>query len=74
MVLRRRKIYTVSFTTSDPMCPHCRGDLLRSRIYPHGSDTDGVVYMARVCRNEGMWFGRAVDGSWSVSVLPLNMN
>lgn len=69
-----RKIYTVSFTTTDPMCPQCGGDLRRSRSHPHGSDTNGVVYMARECRGEEMWFGRAVDGSWSVSVTPLNMN
>ena len=56
------------------MCPVCRGDLLRSRIHPHGADADGVVYMARICRNQALMFGRAVDGSWSVPVVPLKLD
>jgi hypothetical protein len=65
---------TLSFTTSDPMCPQCGGDLRRSRLLPHGEDADGAVYMARFCRTEGLMFGRAVDGTWSVPVTGTRFN
>jgi hypothetical protein len=56
------------------MCPHCGGDLRRSRLLPHGEDAEGAVYMARFCRTEGLMFGRAVDGSWSVPVTGIDFN
>jgi hypothetical protein len=64
----------VTFTTTDPMCPRCGGDLRRSGVYPHGADADGVVYMARFCRTQALMFGRAPDGSWTIPVTPLNVN
>jgi hypothetical protein len=49
-------------------CPLCDGELHRSRLQPHGEDTDGVIYMARLCPTQGLMFGRAADKSWSVPV------
>jgi hypothetical protein len=57
-----------SFTTTDSACAQCGGELRRSRLLPHGEDVDGIVYLARFCQDEGLMFGRAVDGSWSVPV------
>jgi hypothetical protein len=65
---------TLSFPTVDPMCPRCGAELRRSPLLPHGEDLDGVVYMARFCRDEGMMFGRATDGSWSVPVTGIDFN
>jgi hypothetical protein len=50
------------------MCPQCGGDLRRSRLLPRGEGADGAVYMARFCRSEGLMFGRAMDGTWTVPV------
>lgn len=58
----------------DTLCPRCGGDLLRSSNYPHGRDPDGAIRKARMCQNDDLYFGQAFDGSWSVSVEPLNMN
>jgi hypothetical protein len=63
---------TLSFSTVDPMCPQCGGDLRRSRLLPHGEDVYGVVYMARFCRDQGLMWGRAADGSWTVPVSGIN--
>jgi hypothetical protein len=65
---------TLSFSTVDPLCPRCGGELRRSPLLPHGEDLNGVVYMARFCRDEGMMFGRATDGSWSVPVTGIDFN
>jgi hypothetical protein len=70
----RRRDATLSFTTTNPTCPQCGGDLRRSRLVPHGEDADGVVYMARLCRAQGLMFGRAVDGSWTIPVSGINFN
>jgi hypothetical protein len=54
------------------MCPQCGGDLRRVRLLPHGADADGVVYMARVCKSQELFFGRSADGSWSIPVTPMH--
>jgi hypothetical protein len=69
-----REICTVAFTTSDPMCPQCGGDLRRVRLFPHGADEDGVVYMARICRTQSLYWGRSTDGTWSVPVTPMHFH
>jgi hypothetical protein len=56
------------------LCPRCGSDLLRSSRYPHGRDFDGVIRKARLCQKDNLYWGQAFDGSWSVSVEPLNMN
>lgn len=55
----RRQDGTLSFTTTDPMCPQCGGDLRRYKLNPHGEDVDGVIYVARICSDQGLMFGRA---------------
>jgi hypothetical protein len=64
---------SVTLTTSDPMCPSCGADLCRVRLLPHGADSDGVVYLARMCRNQKIFFGRSADGSWSIPVTPTHI-
>jgi hypothetical protein len=61
-----------SSMTTDPMCPQCGGDLVRVRTQHHGSDADGTIRMIRRCRNEGLFFGRDGDGSWSIPATPLD--
>jgi hypothetical protein len=56
------------------LCPRCGSDLLRSPNYPHGLDSDGAIRKARMCQRDDLYFGQAFDGSWSVSVEPLNIN
>ncbi len=58
----------------DARCPQCGSDLLRSPLYPHGCDSGGAVRKARMCHEDDLYFGRASDGSWSISVTPLNVN
>jgi hypothetical protein len=65
--------FIVTFTTTDPYCPDCGADLRRSRAYPHGFDSEGAVYLARICPRQALFFGRAIDGSWSVPVTPLHV-
>ena len=65
---------TLSVSTGGLMCPRCGGELRRSSLLPHGEDMNGVVYVARFCRDEGMMFGRATDGSWSVPVNGIDFN
>jgi hypothetical protein len=55
-------------------CPWCGSDLLRSSNYPHGRDSDGAIRKARMCQKHDLYFAQAFDGSWSVSVEPLNIN
>jgi hypothetical protein len=56
------------------LCPRCGSVLLRSALYPHGRDPDGAIRKARVCQKDDLYFGQMADGSWSLSVVPLNMN
>jgi hypothetical protein len=60
--------------TDNPLCPECGSDLLRSSRYPHGRDSGGAVRKARMCQKDDLYFGQASDGSWSISVTPLNIN
>lgn len=60
--------------TENPLCPQCGSDLLRSSLYPHGRDSGGAVRKARTCQKDELYFGQASDGSWSISVAPLNIN
>ena len=60
--------------TENPLCPECGSDLHRSPLYPHGCDLGGAVRRARMCQNDDLYFGLASDGSWSISVTPLNIN
>jgi hypothetical protein len=39
-------------------------------MYPEGISADGALYPAKTCRTEGLWFGRATDGSWSIPITP----
>jgi hypothetical protein len=56
------------------LCPRCGGELLRSSNFPHGRDSDGAIRKARMCQRDDLYFGQASDGSWSVSVAPVNIN
>ncbi len=40
-------------------------------MYPQGEAGDGTVLAAKACRMEGLWFGKAPDGSWTVPLTPL---
>jgi hypothetical protein len=62
----------VSPTINVPACPRCGKDLLSSKVYPRGTSAEGVYYVAKACRNQGLWFGKAPDGSWTVPLRPLN--
>jgi hypothetical protein len=39
-------------------------------MYPEGTSADGTTYQVKTCRVEGLWFGRADDGSWSIPLTP----
>jgi hypothetical protein len=54
-------------------CPDCGGELRRSKLYPHGTDPDGVVRKAMVCEEQELSFGLASDGTWSIAVTPFNL-
>jgi hypothetical protein len=60
--------------TENPLRPECGSDLLRSPLYPHGRDSGAAVRKARMCQWDDLYFGQASDGSWSISVTPLNIN
>jgi hypothetical protein len=60
--------------TENPLCPQCGSDLLRSPLYPHSCDSGGAVRKARMCQEDDLYFGQASDGSWSISVIRLNIN
>jgi hypothetical protein len=64
----------VTLMNNNPLCPRCGSNLLRSSNYPHGRDSDGAIRKARMCQKDDLYFGQAFDGSWSVSVEPLNIN
>jgi hypothetical protein len=39
-------------------------------MYPEGISDGGTTLPAKTCRHEGLWFGRAADGSWSIPLTP----
>ena len=41
-------------------------------MYPKGIAADGAVLPAKSCRTEGLWFAKALDGSWSIELTPRN--
>jgi hypothetical protein len=38
---------------------------------PQGTDAAGVIYQAKFCGDQGLLFGQAADGSWTVPLRPL---
>jgi len=38
---------------------------------PQGTDAAGVIYQAKFCGDQGLLFGKASDGSWTVPLTPL---
>ena len=56
------------------LCPQCGSEVSRSPLYPHGRDSGGAIRKARICPKQGISFGLASDGSWSIPVAPLNIN
>jgi hypothetical protein len=40
-------------------------------MYPQGTSADGAIHVAKTCRMEGLWFGKAPDGSWTIPLTPL---
>jgi hypothetical protein len=41
-------------------------------MYPEGTSADGATHQAKTCRAEGLWFGRATDGAWSIPLTPVS--
>ena len=68
------RLQTGDAMNDNAICPQCGSELLRSPLYPHGSDSGGAIRKARICNKQGLSFGQASDGSWSISVAPLNIN
>jgi hypothetical protein len=64
----------VTNVNDNAFCPQCGSDLLRSALYPHGRDADGAIRKTMMCQEDDLYFGLASDGSWSISVAPLNIN
>jgi hypothetical protein len=48
-------------------------NLLRSDLYPHGRDVGGAIRKAMTCPKDDLYFGLALDDSWSIPVAPLNI-
>ena len=59
-------------TAGGPDCPRCGRELLSSKMYPQGTAADGTIHAAKTCRMEGLWFGKAPDGSWTIPLTPVN--
>jgi hypothetical protein len=55
------------------LCPMCGSELRGSKDYPHGRDSGNAIRKARICHKQGLCFGLASDGSWSISLAPLNI-
>jgi hypothetical protein len=56
------------------LCPECGDELHLSALYPHGRDSGGAIRKAKICLEQRLSFGLASDGTWSVPVVPVNLN
>ena len=68
---RRQGSTRVHALAAGPDCPQCGRELLSSKMYQEGTAADGTLHPAKTCRTEGLWFGRATDGSWSIPLTPV---
>jgi hypothetical protein len=60
--------------SGEGLCPECGDELHLSALYPHGRDSGGAIRKAKVCLEQNLSFGLASDGTWSIPVVPINLN